>query len=97
MIQPEQIRELHLTHGTRESRSPFINAANGLVTVNDLLYVVAEDEHHPGVFSADHALPGELVRLFEGTLPDKFKKRKVRCHDGRTLFFTQHPTSQIAI
>ena len=85
MIHTQKIRELHLTHGTSESRSPFISAASGLVKVNNLLYVVADDEHHLGVFSVDHALPGELVRLFDGTLPDKFKKRKAQKPDLETL------------
>ncbi len=85
MIQAQKIRELDLTHGTSESRSPFISAASGLVTVNNLLYVVADDEHHLGVFSADNIQPGEIVRLFEGTLPDKFKKRKAQKPDLETL------------
>lgn len=90
MIHTQKIRELHLTHGTSESRSPFISAASGLVKVNELLYVVADDEHHLGVFSAGHVGtgdmgPGELVRLFEGTLPDKTKKRKVLKPDLETL------------
>ncbi len=85
MINTQKIRELHLTHGSSGSRSPFISAASGLVKVNNLLYVVADDEHHLGVFSADHALPGELVRLFDGTLPDKTKKRKAQKPDLETL------------
>ena len=76
MIHTQKIRELHLTPGTSESRSPFISAASGLVKVNNLLYVVADDEHHLGLFSPDPAQPGELVRLLEGTLPDKPKARK---------------------
>ena len=85
MIHTQKIRELHLTHGSSESRSPFISAASGLVKVNNQLYVVADDEHHLGVFSAGHVGPGELVRLFEGTLPDKFKKRKAQKPDLETL------------
>jgi hypothetical protein len=85
MIQTQWIRELHLVSATSESRSPFISAASGLVQVNDRLYVVADDEHHLGVFSADHEGPGEMVRLFEGTLPDKPKKRKAQKPDLETL------------
>jgi hypothetical protein len=95
MIQSKKIRELHLTHGTSDSRSPFISAASGLVQVNNLLYVVADDEHHLGVFSADHLGPGELVRLFDGTLPDQVKKRKAQKPDLETLLllptFTGYP------
>ena len=94
MIHTQKIRELQLAHGTSESRAPFISAASGLVQVNDLLYVVADDEHHLGVFSAGHVGtgdvgPGELVRLFEGTLPDKFKKRKTQKPDLETLLLFQ--------
>ena len=85
MTHTKKIRELDLTHNTSASHSPFISAASGLVQVNKLLYVVADDEHHLGVFPADHALPGEVVRLFEGTLPDKFKKRKAQKPDLETL------------
>ena len=95
MIHTQKIRELNLTHGTSESRSPFISAASGLVKVNNLLYVVADDEHHLGVFSAGHVGPGELVRLFDGTLPDKYKKRKAQKPDLETLLllpmFAGHP------
>ncbi|MCY7387009.1 MAG: hypothetical protein LH481_02940 [Burkholderiales bacterium] len=95
MIQTQKIRELHLTHGTSESRTPFISAASGLVKVNNLLYVVADDEHHLGVFSAGLALPGELVRLFDGTLPDRSQKRKAQKPDLETLLllpvFAGHP------
>jgi hypothetical protein len=95
MIHTNKICELHLTHGTSESRSPFMSAASGLVKVNNLLYVVADDEHHLGVFSADHVGPGELVRLFDGTLPDHAKKRKAQKPDLETLLllptFTGYP------
>ena len=85
MIHTKKIRELNLTHGTSESRSPFVSAASGLVQVNNLLYVVADDEHHLGVFSTDHVEPGELVRLFDGTLPGDAKKRKAEKPDLETL------------
>jgi hypothetical protein len=95
MIHPKKIRELHLTHGTSESRLPFISAASAIVKVNNLLYVVADDEHHLGVFSADHVGPGELIRLFDGTLPDQAKKRKSQKPDLETLLllptFTGYP------
>jgi hypothetical protein len=95
MIQTKKLRELHLTQGTSDSRSPFMSAASGLVKVNNLLYVVADDEHHLGVFSADHLGPGELVRLFDGTLPDQAKKRKAQKPDLETLLllptFTGYP------
>jgi hypothetical protein len=40
------------------------------------LYVVADDELHLGVFSAEGAQPGELIRISEGELPLEHKTRK---------------------
>ena len=87
MITTTKIRELDLRHATSESRAPFISAASGLVRVNNRLVVVADDEHHLGVFPADPAGPGELIRVFEGTLPKKYKKRKAQKPDLETLLF----------
>lgn len=85
MIQAKKIRELRLSQPSSATRLPFISAASGLVKVNDLLYVVADDEHHLGVFAGDDARPGELVRLFAGTLPDPPKIRKALKPDLETL------------
>jgi hypothetical protein len=85
MIHPTKIRELLLNHATSEKRAPHLAAASGLVNIDGTLYVVADDENHLGVFSADSRAPGELIRLFEGTLPDKTKKRKAEKHDLETL------------
>ena len=85
MIPTNKLRELHLNRATSESRAQFISAASGLVKVNSLLYVVADDEHHLGLFSADPALPGELVRLLGGALPDQPKERKRKKPDMETL------------
>jgi hypothetical protein len=85
MIRVTKIRELLLTAATSEKRAPHIAAASGLVHVKDKLYVVADDELHLGVFSAEHASPGALVRLFDGKLPEKPKKRKAEKPDLETL------------
>lgn len=85
MIQPTKIRELLLTHATAEQRAPHLAAASGLVNIDHMLYVVADDENHLGVFSAEGHAPGALVRLFEGTLPEKTKKRKAEKRDLETL------------
>jgi hypothetical protein len=85
MIHPTKIRELLLSHATSEKRAPHLAAASGLVNIDGTLYVVADDENHLGVFSADSHAPGDLIRLFEGTLPDKTKKRKAEKYDLETL------------
>jgi hypothetical protein len=90
MIHPTKIRELLLNRATSEKRAPHLAAASGLVNIDRTLYVVADDENHLGVFSADNHSPGDLIRLFEGTLPEKTKKRKAEKRDLETL--TNLPT-----
>jgi hypothetical protein len=85
MINPTKIRELNLTQGDDETHPQHLAAASGLVRVADTLYVVADDEHHLGVFHATNGAPGHLVRLFEGTLPAKAKQRKAAKPDLETL------------
>jgi hypothetical protein len=85
MIRPTKIRELLLSRATNEKRAPHLAAASGLVNIDSTLYVVADDENHLGVFSADSHAPGDLIRLFEGTLPEKPKKRKAEKPDLETL------------
>jgi hypothetical protein len=97
VIRPTEIRELLLAKPTSEKRPSHLAAASGLVHVNNTLYVVADDEHHLGVFSANTAdrAPGDLIRLFEGKLPEKTKKRKAGKPDLETLTvlpaFAGHP------
>lgn len=92
MIRPTKIRELLLSRATSEKRAPHLAAASGLVNIGNTLYVVADDENHLGVFSSDNHVPGDLIRLFEGTLPEKTKKRKAEKRDLETL--TQLPAFQ---
>jgi hypothetical protein len=97
VIRPTKIRELLLAKPTSEKRPSHLAAASGLVHVNNTLYVVADDEHHLGVFPANTAdrAPGDLIRLFEGKLPEKTKKRKAEKPDLETLtmlpVFAGHP------
>lgn len=85
MICPTKIRELILAKGTADKRPAHLAAASGLVRVGDTLYVVADDEHHLGVFRAANDVPGDLVRLFDGDLPEKPKKRKAAKPDLEML------------
>lgn len=72
-----------------------MSAASGLVRAGNLLYVVADDENHLGVFPSSGNEPGKLARLVAGTLPAKPKKRKRRKPDFESLAllpaFTGHP------
>ena len=79
------LRELNLTTPTSVGRPLHLAAASGLVQVGDYLYVVADDEHHLGVFSASQAGAGTLITLFAGDLPDELEERKARKPDMEAL------------
>jgi hypothetical protein len=73
-IRVTAVRTLDLVSPSRPGRPAFVTAASGLVRADRTFYVVADDELHVGVFAG--RAPGQLVRLFEGTLPIRPKKRK---------------------
>jgi hypothetical protein len=56
------------------SGESFLSAASGLVRVDDLLCVVADDDLHLACFQGD--APGTLIRLLAGELPRDAKARK---------------------
>lgn len=62
-----------------------MSAASGLVRHGSFLYVVADDEHHLGVFNSESRAPGTLLRLIEGDLPDDHKARKKQKPDFESL------------
>ena len=67
-----------------------LSAASGLVRSGHLLYVVADDELHLGVFEDTAATgmppePGALVRMLEGDLPIDAVERKAAKPDFETL------------
>jgi hypothetical protein len=72
-----KIRDLEVAPPT--SRGAFLSAASGIVAIGDRAYVVADDEHHLGVFSLSRdsrAEPGILLRSVPGDLPLATKARK---------------------
>lgn len=69
MRQPELLRRLNLADG-------HLSAASGLVRVAELLYVVADDELHLGLFELAEPGPGRLLRLLPGKLPAPARARK---------------------
>ncbi len=62
-----------------------LSAASALVGVGAQLYVVADDEHHLGVFDRDSPVAGGLVRLFDGELPAAQRDRKAAKPDLEAL------------
>lgn len=75
MITLTKIRELDLSSAAGAA-SGHLSAASGLVRAGAFLYVVADDELHLGVFHTAGTAPGQVIRLFEGELPDGKIERK---------------------
>ncbi|MFL6651447.1 MAG: DUF6929 family protein [Sulfurifustaceae bacterium] len=80
-----KIRDLTLHEASAPGRPKHLSAASGLVIVKSWLYVVADDEHHLGVFAAEGDAPGDLIRIIDGDLPEGKKDRKRRKPDFEAL------------
>jgi hypothetical protein len=85
MITLHKRRDLTLAAGSAPGRPSYLSAASGLVYVQSRLYVIADDEHHLGVFGADHVAPGTLIELIPGALPKRPKPRKKQKPDFEAL------------
>jgi hypothetical protein len=84
-------RSLHLADGHHPRGQPHLSAASGLVHHQGRFYVVADDEHHLGVF-ADHddSAPVQLLRLWPDDLPEKKAARKALKPDLEALLLIAH-------
>lgn len=85
MIALTKIRELNLSAAATAGRPLHLSAASGLACLNSFIYVVADDEHHLGVFRSADSEPGHLIRLFDGALPDSKPDRKKQKPDFEAL------------
>ena len=85
MITLTKIRDLNLSAATTAGRPLHLSAASGLACVKSFIYVVADDELHLGVFRAGDSEPGQLIRLFDGALPDSKSDRKKQKPDLEAL------------
>lgn len=80
-----EVRKLDLDPSTHPRGRRFLTAASGLVRLGRRHYVIADDEQHLGVFDPASPGPVQLVRLFDGDLPESAKKRKQRKADLESL------------
>jgi hypothetical protein len=85
MIALTKIRELNISAAADSTRPLFLSAASGLVCLNSIMYVIADDELHLGVFSTGDCEPGHLIRLFDGVLPESKAARKRQKPDLEAL------------
>ena len=76
MLELQKLRDLTLENPIAPGRPPHLSAASGLVMVQSLLYVVADDELSLAFFPASGAAPGKLIRYRDGELPSGKEKRK---------------------
>lgn len=79
------LRRLDLASGQHPAGHLHLSAASALVRCGKHLYVVADDELHLGVFSADDGAPGQLLRLFPGELAQDKAERKAQKPDLESL------------
>ena len=82
-----KIRDLTVDNVSHPGRPSHVSAASGLVRVGATLYVVADDELHLGVFSAEGDAPGHLLRMRAGDLPTAAKARKKVKPDFEALVY----------
>jgi hypothetical protein len=85
VLQTQILRELRLDDALDGTGLTHLSAASGLVQLGHRLFVVADDEHHLGVFDLHSSEPGVLVPLFDGELPLKHKARKAAKPDCEAL------------
>ncbi len=87
MIVTTELRQLDVSPERCDTQLSYISSASGLVRVGPHFYVVADDEHHLGAFSACDNGPGRLVRLFSGDLPIIKVDRKRQKPDLEAIVF----------
>lgn len=85
VIQVHSVRELLVAGTAGTTTIDHLSAASGMVRIGNRLYVVADDENSLGVFNLSSDEPGQLVRLFDGDLPDDHKARKAAKPDFEAL------------
>jgi hypothetical protein len=80
-----KLRELNIEAPSAPGRPRHLSAASGLVVVHSIMYVVADDEQHLGVFPLAGDEPGKLLRVVDGDLPhDKAERKRLKA-DFETL------------
>lgn len=76
MIPMERVRPLELATPAGPDDSRRVQAASGLVIVDDTLYIVSDDQLYLAIFPDMGRQQGRVVPLLEGNLPHDQSKRK---------------------
>ncbi len=87
MLVPRHLRNLLVDAGQHPRGQAYLSSASGLVRVQGMMYVVADDEHQLGSFeeAAPPATPLTLLRVFDSDLPLDKKQRKAAKPDLEAL------------
>ena len=85
MLVAQHLRDLNVDPSTHPRRQAHVSAASGLARVGGRLFIVADDEHHLGVFDEHGSAPVRLVRAFAGDLPPSKRARKASKPDLEAL------------
>jgi hypothetical protein len=85
MLSVTKIRNLMLAEPLPVRDLSHLSAASGLVRIGNLLYVVADDEHHLGIFDLHDTAPGKAPRILPGDLPERQAERKAHKPDLESL------------
>jgi hypothetical protein len=87
-IKLEKLKELNF----EKSGASSICAASGLVKINNLFYVIADDEYSLGIFSSSNVETDHKIKLFSTHLPvDLIARKKVKA-DWESLVYFCEPT-----
>lgn len=101
MIALTLLRELDLAVPTAAGRPSHLSAASGLVCIQSHAYVIADDELYLGAFRLDTSEPGQVIRLFDGTLPMKKGPRKKQKPDIEAIVklpaTSEHPHGALLV
>lgn len=84
-LTPHLLREMTLAAHAPPSKLAHISACSGLIELAGRWFAVSDDEHHLAAFDLDPLLPVQLIRLFEGDLPDDSVQRKSQKPDLEVL------------
>ena len=92
ILHPRCLGTLQIDPAQHPQARAHLSAASGLVRSGNMLYVVADDELHLGIFDDTAAAgtppaPGAVLRLLEGELPRETAQRKKVKPDFETLAY----------
>ncbi len=84
-LTPHLLREITLAAQAHPHNVPHISACSGLIELDGRWLAVSDDEHHLVAFDLAPHAPAQLIRLFDGNLPEAMEQRKSQKPDLEVL------------